>query len=242
MTSVIDNIARILSDHSVVLPTLMYNEGWLLRIVLDWYFRRAKTSPQAIFHKDSRWFSEGRLSSQFLARFRGDKLAEAHTSADGIVGHFEIVQRSEIRPSRNAKQLLILEAKLSSKLSTGTRRAPGYDQAARSVACLAHISDEAGLSPGDFSNYGFNVIVPHKRLSDFTALTAKDSIKRKVEDRVTAFGSEKLVWYNETFLPHLEAMDVRVIKWENLLDDMESKGAERKYRDFYMTCCKYANL
>ncbi len=238
----IDNIARILSDHSVVLPTLMYNEGWLLRIVLDWYFRRAKTSPQAIFHKDSRWFSEGRLSSQFLARFKGDKLAEAHTSADGIVGHFEIVQRSEIRPSRDAKQLLILEAKLSSKLSTGTKRAPGYDQAARSVACLAHISGEAGLNPNEFSCYGFYVIVPSKRVSDFTAQTTKDSIRRTVKDRVDAYGADKLDWYKQTFLPHFEAMDVRVVKWENLLDDMESNGAERKYRDFYMTCCKYANL
>lgn len=238
----IETIARILGDHSVVLPTEIYNEGWLLRVVLDWYYQRAKTDPQVIFDKGSRWFSEGRLSSQFLARKRGDKLAESHTNADGIVGHFEIAQRSEIRPSSNAKQLLILEAKLSSKLSTGTTKAPGYDQAARSVGCLAHIAGEAGLSPIGFSSYGFHVIVPHKRVSDFAALTTKDSIRSKVEDRVTAYGGEKLAWFEQTFLPHLEAMDVGIITWENLLLDMESNGAERKYRDFYKTCCQYANL
>ena len=238
----IETIARILSDHSVVLPTEIYNEGWLLRLVLDWYFQRAKTSPQAIFHKDSRWFSEGSLSSQFLARCRGDKLAEAHTSADGVVGHFKIAQRSEIRPSSNAKQLLIIEAKLSSKLSTGTTNARGYDQAARSVGCLAHIASKAELNPNDFSCYGFYVIVPCKRKSDFTAQTTKASIRKKVKERVNAYGAEKLVWYHKTFLPHLEAMDVGVITWEKLLCDMESNGAEKKYRDFYTTCCKYANL
>lgn len=238
----IETIARILSDHSVVLPTEIYNEGWLLRIVLDWYFQRAKTKPQAIFDKGSKWFSEGRLSSQFLARRRGDKLAESHTNADGVVGHFEIAQRSEIRPRKNAKQLLILEAKLSSKLSAGTTRAPGYDQAARSVGCLAHIAGEAGLSPKEISSYGFYVIVPHKRVNDFAALTTKESVRKKVEDRVSDYGSEKLVWYDQTFLPHLEAMDVGIITWENLLLDMESVGAGREYRDFYMTCCEYANL
>ena len=238
----IETIARILSDHSVVLPTEVYNEGWLLRIVLDWYFQRAKTDPQVIFDRGSRWFSEGRLSSQFLARRRGDNLAESHTNADGVVGHFEIAQRSEVRPSRNAKQLLILEAKLSSKLSTGTTRAPGYDQAARSVGCLAHIAGEAGLKPKYLSSYGFYVIAPLKRVSDFTTLTTKESVRRKVEDRVAAYGAEKRVWYDQTFLPHLEAMDVGIITWENLLLDMESEGAGRKYRDFYKTCCEYANL
>ena len=177
----IETIARILSDHSVVLPTETYNESWLLRLTLDWYYHRAKSDPKACFDQGASWFSEGRLSSQFLPRWRGDPLAESHTNADGVIGHFDIAQRSEIRPRRDAKQLLVLEAKLASKLSSGTTKAPGYDQAARSVACLAHIAGEAGIAPTSLTSYGFYLICPEKRVNDFTLLTTKESVATKVE-------------------------------------------------------------
>ena len=170
----IETIARILSDHSVVLPTETYNEGWLLRITLDWYCHRAKSDPKAFFDQGASWFSEGRLSSQFLPRWRGDPLAESHTNADGVIGHFDIAQRSEIRPRRDARQLLVLEAKLASKLSSGTTKAPGYDQAARSVACLAHIA-EAGIAPTSLT-YGFYVICPG-------SMTSRSDYKRKRSDK-----------------------------------------------------------
>jgi hypothetical protein len=239
---VIETIARILSDNSVVLPTEIYNEGWMLRVTLDWYYQRAKSGPLAFFDKGARWFSEGRLSSQFLPRWIGDPIGERHTNADGALGHFDIAQRSEIRPRRNAKQLMILEAKLASKLSSGTKNAPGYDQAARNVGCLAHIAGEAGIFPNNLTSYGFYVISPQKRVGEFIELTTKESIRAKVKDRVAKYNADKLAWYNETFLPHLEAMDVGIITWENLLDIMESEGAGRKYRQFYNTCCEYANL
>lgn len=238
----IEKIARILSDHSVILPTEIYNEGWMLRLTIDWYFQRAQGDPMAFFDKGARWFSEGRLSSQFLPRWRGDPLAESHTNADGFLGHFDIAQRSEIRPRKDAKQLLVLEAKLASKLSSGTTKVPGYDQAARSVGCLAHIAGEAGISPQDLSTYGFFVVVPQKRIGEFTALTTKESIRVKVSKRVSMYGNDKLDWLNETFLPHLEAMTVGTISWENLLDHMESHGAGQEYRQFYDTCCGYYNL
>ena len=238
----IETIARILSDHSVVLPTETYNEGWLLRLTLDWYYHRAKSDPKAFFDQGASWFSEGRLSSQFLPRWRGDPLAESHTNADGVIGHFDIAQRSEVRPRRDARQLLVLEAKLASKLSSGTTKAPGYDQAARSVACLAHIAGEAGIAPTSLTSYAFFVICPEKRVYDFTLLATKESVAAKVSDRAAKYGDDKLPWYNQIFLPHLEAMDVDVITWENLLADMESKGASRDYRDFYELCCEYAKI
>lgn len=238
----IETIARILCDHSVVLPTEIYNEGWMLRVTLDWYNQGAQSDPVGFFDKGARWFSEGRLSSQFLRRWQGDPLAESHTNADGVIGHFDIAQRSEIRPRRNAKQLMILEAKLASKLSFGTTNAPGYDQASRSVGCLAHIAGEAGISPSNLTTYGFFVISPQKRVGDFRALVTKESIRAKVKDRVAKYGTDKRAWYNKTFLPHLEAMNVGIITWENLLTHMESNGAGREYREFYRMCYKYANL
>ncbi len=238
----IENIARILSDHSVVLPTEIYNEGWMLRITLDWYYQRAQSDPVGFFEKDARWFSEGRLSSQFLRRWRGDPFAESHTNADGVIGHFDISQRSEVRPRKNATQLMVFEAKLASKLSSGTTKAPGFDQAARNVSCLAHITAEAGINYSNLTNYGFFVISPKNRVGNFTSLATKESIKGKVKDRVSMYNSDKLAWYNEIFLPHLEAMNVGIISWESLIDHMEANGAGREYRQFYNTCCTYYGL
>lgn len=233
---VYETIARILSDHSVVLPTEVYNEGWMLRIVLDWYFQKAQSERLGFFLEDARWFSEGRLASQFLPRWRGDPLAEHHTNADCVVGHFDIAQRSEIRPRRDASQLMVLEAKLASKLSSGTTRAPGYDQAARSVGCLAHTASEAGIPVNNLASYGFYVICPKSRVGDFKSLTTKESIRDKVSKRVECYGGAKQDWFTETFLPHLEAMQVGIVLWEGLLDHMESNGADYQYREFYNTC------
>ena len=240
--AVIDRIARILGDHSAILPTELYNEGWMLRLVLDWYSQRPGSDGRALFEQDARWFSEGRLSSQFLPRYRGDKLAETHTHTDAVVGHFDIAQRSEVRPQSGAAQLLVLEAKLASKLSPGTKWAPGYDQAARSVACLAHVAGEAGIAPGSLSSYGFWVFAPRKRLGEFTSLATTESVKAKVRKRVDQFGDDKTAWYNEIFLPHLESMSVGTMAWEDLLDAMESEGAGTEFREFYQNCCTYAKL
>lgn len=240
--SVIDRIARILSDHSAILPTELYNEGWMLRLVMDWYSRRPGSGSRALFEQGARWFSQGRLSSQFLPRYRGDKLAETHTNTDGIVGHFDIAQRSEVRPKQGATQLLVLEAKLASRLSSKTKNAPGYDQAARSVACLAHVAGEAGIAPGSLSSYGLWVIVPRKRLGEFTSLATADSVKAKVRKRVDQFGDDKIEWYNGIFLPHLESMSVGSMAWEDLLSAMESEGAGTEFRQFYQECCAHANL
>ncbi len=241
----IETIARILSDHSVVLPTEIYNEGWMLRVTLDWYYQQAKLNSSSIFANGARWFSEGRLASQFLRRCQGDPLAEGYTHADGVIGHFKVKKRSEIQPRRDATQLIVIEAKLGSKLTEKVKNAPDYDQAARTVGCLAHIAGEAQISPKSLRGYGFYVVAPEKRVKEgvFKKLVTKKSVKEKVCNRVSQYGTDnKLTWYNNTFLPHLDAMDVDIFTWENLLDDMDSKGAGKEYREFYKKCCKYANL
>ena len=57
-------------------PTIFYNEGWLLRLVLDVLSTQHSEEDVLAFEPGSRWFSEALLPSQFLKRRNGDPLAE----------------------------------------------------------------------------------------------------------------------------------------------------------------------
>ena len=71
-------------------PAELYNEDWLLRIILDWFARHGGDRYPLSPRPGARWFSQAWLPSAFLSRYRGDRLAEARTHADGVLGHFAI--------------------------------------------------------------------------------------------------------------------------------------------------------
>ena len=142
----IERVAKLLDRcggrTSVIPPTELYNEGWLLRVALDWFSTDGPSDSQFFLSPRAAWYSEGRLASPFLARFRSDKKAEGFTHADGTIGHFLVSpgERSEIVPTADATQLVVIEAKLGSPLSSRTTNTPGYDQAARTAVCLVQTS------------------------------------------------------------------------------------------------------
>ena len=125
--------------------TDLYNEGWMLRLVIDWFSRNSQVDCDIRFLEGSRWYSEALLPSQFLARHRGDKLAESWTHADGAIGHFDIGKSADgdLTLKEGATQLVVTEAKMFSKLSSGVTNASYFDQAARNVACIAEICNRA---------------------------------------------------------------------------------------------------
>ena len=68
-------------------PTLLFNEGWLLRILLDWFSTHQVPDHPLNFAEDAAWFSEALLPSAFLPRHRGDPyLAELRREAFGHLG------------------------------------------------------------------------------------------------------------------------------------------------------------
>jgi len=122
-------------------PTVLYNENWMLRVVLD-ALVSGGTSSQAIpVTEGARWYSEALLPSAFLARVRGDPLAESYTPADGVIGQFQIggVGKGDLVLDPDAKQLSVIEGKMLSGLSRGVKNAKYFDQAARNVACVAEV-------------------------------------------------------------------------------------------------------
>jgi hypothetical protein len=85
-----DILSRCGSDSSVLPPTELFNGGWMLRLVLDWFDRDRQLEHALSFAPDARWYSEALLPSRFLPESRPDPRAESFTHADGVIGHLTV--------------------------------------------------------------------------------------------------------------------------------------------------------
>ncbi|MGB6680951.1 MAG: hypothetical protein WBF08_06485 [Candidatus Bathyarchaeia archaeon] len=235
------------TDHDIPnFPrTILYNEGWLLRLLVDWFSKSGVTKHPLSFPKDGHWFSEARLPSAFLPRFKGDPVAESHTNADGVIGHITIGSKgkTDLELTPDATHFVVLEAKLYSGLSKGVTNAKYYDQAARNVACIAEVLSRADCKPTSFAQLGFYVLAPKDQIKSrtFRRHLDKQSIKNKVSRRKSSYVGEKADWFKDWFKPTLEVIDVRSISWESVLhviSERDSKISESLI-DYYSLCLRF---
>ena len=231
-------LSRVDSDAPPIRRTEVYNEGWMLRLLLDWASSLAPPDHPLAFHPGATWYSEALLPSAFLARSRGDPLAEGWTNADGCVGHFDInlSGRADLVLRPTASQLVVVEAKMMSGLSQGTKRAPTFDQAARNVACMAEVIARATCPLNMIERLAFYVIAPQQQISTgiFGDLVTRESVDAKVQQRVAAYAGERNSWYERYFVPMLDAVEVGLLSWEGLLPRGESE-----FDIFYRRCLEY---
>jgi len=234
------------TDNAKLPPTQLYNEGWLLRLILDWFDQHRNTSHNLAFFPESIWYSEALLASQFLAERRGDKRAESFTHADGLIGHFEIRpgERGEATIRSNTEQLVVIEAKLGSPLSSRVTNAANFDQAARNIACVAELLHRARLHPKSMSKLAFYVTAPEQQVTAgvFKDLMTKDSIRAKVQARVSQYKGAKDIWFRDAFLPTLDCIEVAVITWESILEHISTVEAAPNLAEFYGNCLKFNPL
>jgi hypothetical protein len=227
-------------EDAVLPATLLYNEGWLLRLVLDWYSRRRPENTLVPFAPNARWYSEALLPSRFLR----SKKREGYTHADAVVGHFEIrPSRGDVILAKAATQLLVIEAKLGSPLSSGTRHAPTFNQAARNVACMLNMLESAGYQAGSLRDLGFLVFAPRQRLDDFKKALEPDAIEAAIRERdLDAQGHEE--WCAGLVAPEVRRMRLQPVAWEDLIDEIASFDPDygRDLRMFYVRCCRYNGL
>ena len=226
-------------------PTILYNEGWLLRLVVDWFSKSGFTNHPLSFPDDGHWFSEARLPSAFLARFRGDPLAESHTNADGVIGHFTIgsTGKTDLALIPDATHFVVIEAKLYSGLSKGVKHARYYDQAARNVACIAEVLKRSGCKPNSFSQLAFYVLAPKDQITarTFTSHLDKQSINDKVKKRIKPYDRELDEWFKDWFTPTLEVIDIQSKSWESVLDVIRENDSKigDSLKEYYSQCLNF---
>jgi hypothetical protein len=233
------------TDLPLFPPTLLYNEGWLLRLILDWFSNQQIPAHPLNFSPTASWFSEALLPSAFLARKRDDSLAESRTHADGVIGHFAVGQtgKADLVLQPKATQLVVLEAKISSGLSSKTKNIHYFDQAARNVACIAEVLNRAKRNPADLDRLGFCVLAPHAKIASgvFSSQLDRVAIVQKVEHRVRDYAGDKDQWYADWFLPALERIDVRALSWEEIMATIGERDPSTagSLEEFYGKCLKF---
>ena len=226
-------------------PNELFNEGWLLRIVIDWFERQGGDRYPLSVLPGARWFSEAWLPSAFMPRYRGDRLAESRTHADGVIGHFTIGDpgTAGLTLQPDAGQLVVIEAKLFNRLSAGVKNAPYFDQAARSVGCVAETLRRAGRDPESMDDLAFLVIAPQARIDDgiFAWDTSADAIRRKVRRRAEDYAGERDTWLRDWFEPTLRRIDIRCLSWEDVIDAVAFHHPEsgQLIDSFYGECLRF---
>ena len=232
-------------DSANFRPTEIYNESWLIKIVLSLASSIPPDDYLLSFLPGSDWYSEALLPTVFKARFKGDPLAESRTNADGVIGHFSIGKKAKVDFDllENAKQFSVVEAKIGSPLAKGTTRAPYFDQAARNVACMAESMAQADIAPEAFDRLDFIVLAPERSIKKctFKDEMTKDSIQIKTEQRATAYQGEKQAWYQDRFLPTMDRIQLHTLSWEQTIDWLSEYKPEVRDQllDFYSKCLEY---
>lgn len=247
---VADLLLRCGGTQSVLPPTQLFNEGWMLRLALDWFSRTGTRAHALSLQPGARWYSEALLRSRFLQRFRGDTLAESWTHADGVVGHFRIGEDEGGAAiiDTDATQLVVTEAKLMSPLSTGTKYAPDFDQAARNVACIAEVLAQSKRRPEAMTAIGFYLVAPQDQWDSgvFGDLLTKKSIRSKVERRIATYekpsdADEKAAWFDDWFVPTIERAKIEFLSWESIATFISDADPEtgKAYHEFYGRCLHF---
>lgn len=237
-------LASCSTDKAYFPPTILYNEGWMLRLTLDRFLTLRISNHALSIPEGSRWYSEASLPSAFLPRSRSDSLAESWTHADGAIGRFEIGKgaKANLILSRDATHFVVLEAKMFSELSSGVKHASYFDQAARNVACMAETMKRAPCSPSKFTSLGFYVLAPQAQIEQgiFAADLNRDSIKGKVERRVREYGGQD-DWLRQWFIPVLSNIKIEALSWEELIVTIRNRDPDAGHEldEFYKLCLQY---
>jgi hypothetical protein len=234
--------------YRVFPATVLYNENWMLRLTLDWFSNHDPGQHPLRFEQGARWFSEAWLPSAFLLRQRRprDPLAEGWSHADGVIGHFTLGNqgKADLSLSPTASQLIVLEGKIYSCLSLGVRNAPFYDQAARTVGCMAEVLKRANRLPNDMTSLAFYVIAPRSEIQRgvFKNEVTSQSVTNKVRKRVGEYAGARNDWLTGWFELLLQRpVAIGCLEWETILGRIRESDPSSgdALTEFYQRCLDY---
>jgi hypothetical protein len=162
-----------------------------------------------------------------------------------VIGHFQIGNqaKADFELSPTPSQFIVLEAKMLSPLSPGITNARYYDQAARSVACMAEAISLSGVELGQIDNIGFYVLAPKASIDKgtFDRYLSKSSLQEKVHRRVSAYEGKFKGWLKNSFHPTLDVIQIESLSWEYILNWISTNKTDIKndLEQYYQLCLEF---
>jgi hypothetical protein len=217
---------------SKINPTVIFNEGWMIRILVIESMKKGIVIDDIDFGKlaEKEWSSEALISSPFVGI---EKNPEGYTHADIILGDFEIdySNSGDIKVKNNAEILGIIEAKMGSNLSKETSNAKEYNQASRSICCLAHNAAKYAACETFFIIAAPKVTIERYKFSE-----QMSKVSKQIEQRFIHSGKEEDY---SAIKNKVAACKRTVICYEKWIEFFEGDPIKRKLEDFYDECKKH---
>ncbi len=239
MQSIIEIIKSIETPQPNVNPTVIYNEGWMTRLLVHQSIKEGLKLGIIEFSAISNWTSEALISSPFI---QADKFREGYTHADVAIGDFNVdySKRGEVEIRQDARLFGIIEAKMGSNLSQGTTHVPEYNQASRNLVCIA-----SNTINKPNCNIFFYVVAPEKKLIDhkINAQIDLQFVKIQIGNRFNMYSSDNPVMKDlPTIMANLQNCDIKAISYEEWILCIKDSVAHQSLQEFYTKAKKWNRI
>ena len=236
MSNTIEKIKALSTLAESINPTIIYNEGWMIRLlVIESMIEQLKIKGidfEMLATKN--WSSETLITSPFVETKEN---REGYTHADIILGDFSVKfdERGEVILNDSAKILGIIEAKMGSNLSQGTSNAKDYNQASRNICCLSYVTRE---SPD--CEIFFVVAAPKETIDKYEI---ENQIKR---EKILTQIKERFQHSKEEYLPKIqeqvEKCKILAISYKEWIDQIKDPEVKKILEDFYAECLSHNKI
>lgn len=218
-------------------PTDVYNEGWMLKLTLAFLIgmpddANLSDNLQRIrMAAKAGWMAEGRLHPAFEH--------EQCTHADAVLGDIEVDKDKKwcATLKEDATNFVVIEAKLGSDLSKGTKNAKDFDQAARTVACMAYEMAKKGNQDVSASYY---LLLPEK--DEKKNLDMVKGAPNKAKNEAVSPGNGNHRFRDDPkisidkFCNSFDSITCKMLTWEDIVKELLKEGSKKEansLKNFY---------
>lgn len=227
-------ISKVGKDWPFPPSLLIYNEGWLLRAVLQlWASSRENKGLPFSCPKEASLFSEAQLRTPFYKA----PLKETNTRVNGLVGDFTIRDgtKSGIDIKQDFKFLAVFEAKMYSGFAQGTTKIKNYSQVSRTIACMINELVLKKPLAGSCSIYYIGLYPKDsKKIRQPEQKYTKDNIKKEITLRLENDETSHFILkqFNTEWERFLNLIKIEFKTWEEIIDQIN----QVELKTFYDKC------
>ena len=238
MKGIEEIISSIDSNFPNINPTVIYNEGWMSRLLVKQSLIEKSKVKGLDFSKISNWTSEALISSPFV---QANTHREGYTHADIALGDFvvEFNRRGDININDDANIFGIIEAKMGSNLSQGTTHIKSYNQATRNLACISSQTYNNNCQIFFFVVAPKSILIKH-RIAEQIEL--KNMIQQ-IENRYSIYLDDSISKLNmDLIIAKAQSCLIQSLSYEEWIDAIISPEPKEFLQDFYNKAKKWNRI